>query len=64
MRCGTSTDVTSAKPRVYVPDVRAVVWFGIEFCVCDEFYDSTKVFGTFQLFNCQIIVLLYYEPEI
>ena len=64
MRRGTSTDVTSTKPRVDVPDVRVVVWFGIVFCVCDEFYDSAKVFGTFQLFNCQIIVLLYYEPEI
>ena len=45
MRRGTSTDVTGAKPRVDVPDVRVVVWFGIVFCLCGDFYDSAKVFG-------------------
>ena len=45
MRRGTSTDVTSTKPRVDVPDVRVVVWFGIVFCFCGDFYDSAEVFG-------------------
>ena len=45
MRRGTSTDVTGAKPRVDVPDVRVVVWFGIVFCLYGDFYDSAKVFG-------------------
>ena len=57
MRRGTSTDVTSTKPRVDVPDVRVVVWFGIEFCVSDDLYDSAKVFG---LLNYLAIRLLSY----
>ena len=46
MRRGTSTDVTSTKPRVDVPDVWVAVWLWGMLYVCGDLHDSNKVFGS------------------